>query len=191
MENIKELLLKECDYPLPDKIMESFLEPKSEIFLKRNEILVMGGMINTNIYVVEEGILRYTYMDGTREVTFGFALPGTMLISMHSFYGHQPVFYQIEACCTSKVIKISKQHYDKLVVESHDFARWALKMAHGQLYFYERKNHVINGDAKERFLSLVHNRPEIIKNVSLGIIASYLGITQSYLSRLKKQINIK
>ena len=45
MENIKELLLKECDYPLPDKIMESFLEPKSEIFLKRNEILVMGGMI--------------------------------------------------------------------------------------------------------------------------------------------------
>ena len=59
MENIKELLLKECDYPLPDKIMESFLEPKSEIFLKRNEILVMGGMINTNIYVVEEGILRY------------------------------------------------------------------------------------------------------------------------------------
>ena len=109
MENIKELLLKECDYPLPDKIMESFLEPKSEIFLKRNEILVMGGMINTNIYVVEEGILRYTYMDGTREVTFGFALPGTMLISMHSFYGHQPVFYQIEACCTSKVIKISKQ----------------------------------------------------------------------------------
>lgn len=127
MENIKELLLKECDYPLPDKIMESFLEPKSEIFLKRNEILVMGGMINTNIYVVEEGILRYTYMDGTREVTFGFALPGTMLISMHSFYGHQPVFYQIEACCTSKVIKISKQHYDKLVAESHDFARWALK----------------------------------------------------------------
>ena len=44
MENIKELLLKECDYPLPDKIMESFLEPKSERFLKRNEILVMGGM---------------------------------------------------------------------------------------------------------------------------------------------------
>ena len=35
--------------------MESFLEPKSERFLKRNEILVMGGMINTNIYVVEEG----------------------------------------------------------------------------------------------------------------------------------------
>ena len=127
MENIKELLLKECDYPLPDKIMESFLEPKSEIFLKRNEILVMGGMINTNIYVVEEGILRYTYMDGTREVTFGFALPGTMLISMHSFYGHQPVFYQIEACCTSKVIKISKQHYDKLVAESHDFARCIIR----------------------------------------------------------------
>lgn len=76
MENIKELLLKECDYPLPDKIMESFLEPKSERFLKRNEILVMGGMINTNIYVVEEGILRYTYMDGTREGYLWICLAG-------------------------------------------------------------------------------------------------------------------
>lgn len=62
-------------------------------------------------------------------------------------------------------------------------------MAHGQLYFFEKKDHVINGDAKERFLSLAQNRPEIMEQVPLGIVASYLGITQSYLSRLKKLVN--
>lgn len=188
MEKVETLLLKECGYPLPEKIMEQFLAPKQEILLKRNEILVMSGMVDTNIYVVEDGILRFSYMDGMREVTFGFALPGTMIISMHSFYCHLPVFYQIEACCQSKVIKIPKKHYDAMVAESHDFARWALEMANGQLYFYEKKNHIINGDAKERYLSLVHNRPEILEKVPLGIVASYLGITQSYLSRLKKQL---
>lgn len=191
MERIGTLLLKECNYPLPEEVMERFLAPKQDIDLKRNEILVMSGMVDTNIYVVEDGILRFSYMNGTREVTFGFALPGTMIISMHSFYCHLPVFYQIEACCPSKVIKIPQKHYDTLVAESHDFARWALEMAHGQLYFFEKKNHIINGDAKERFLSLAQNRPEIMEKVPLGIVASYLGITQSYLSRLKKLINQK
>lgn len=189
MEKVEKLLLNECNYPLSEKIMERFLAPREEIPLKKNEILVMSNVIDTNIYVVEDGILRFSYMDGLREVTFGFALPGTMIISMHSFYCHLPVFYQIEACCPSKVVKIPKKHYDTMVTESHDFARWALEMANGQLFFYEKKNHIINGDAKERYLSLVHNRPDILEKVPLKIIASYLGITQSYLSRLKKQIH--
>ena len=50
------------------------------------------------------------------------------------------------------------------------------------------KNSVINGDAKERFLSLVKNRPEIMEKVPLKFVASYLGITQSSLSRLKKAV---
>lgn len=189
MEKVETLLLNECNYPLSEEVMERFLAPRQEILLKKNEILVMTGVVDTNIYVVEEGILRFSYMDGMREVTFGFALPGTMIISMHSFYCHLPVFYQIEACCPSKVVKIPKKHYDDMVAESHEFARWALEMANGQLYFYEKKNHIINGDAKERYLSLAHNRPDILEKVPLGIVASYLGITQSYLSRLKKLIN--
>ena len=86
------------------------------------------------------------------------------------------------------VVRITRQRYDTLTAQSHDFARWALQMAHGQLFFFEMKNSVINGDAKERFLSLVKNRPEIMEKVPLKFVASYLGITQSYLSRLKKAV---
>jgi ribosomal protein L10 len=41
--------------------------------------------------------------------------------------------------------------------------------------------------AKERFLSLIENRPEIMANVPLKVIASYLGVTPTYLSRLRKE----
>ena len=64
-------------------------------------------------------------------------------------------------------------------------------MAYCQLYFYEMKLCVIKGDARERFRSLIQNRPEILEKVPLNAIASYLGITPSYLSRLKKKLRHK
>ncbi len=43
------------------------------------------------------------------------------------------------------------------------------------------------GDAKERFLSLVQNRPEIMENVPMKYIASYIGVTPQYLCKMKRQ----
>lgn len=81
-----------------------------------------------------------------------------MIISMFSYYFHLPTFYQIEACCESTVVRITRQRYDTLTAQSHDFARWALQMAHGQLFFFEMKNSVINGDAQGA-LSLAGEKP--------------------------------
>ena len=110
---------------------------------------------------------------------------------MHSFYAHLPAFYQVEACCKSAVFKIPQSHYEHLVATSHEFAQWALRYAQGQLFFLEKKDSVVNGNAKERYLSLIKKRPEIIQKVPLKYIASYLGITQPYLSYLKKQLQNK
>lgn len=109
MNTVKELLLKECDYPLSGEVMDRFLESAEELHLKRNEILIMSGKVDANIYVVKEGIMRYSYMNGLREVTYAFSLPGTMIISMFSYYFHLPTFYQIEACCESTVVRITRQ----------------------------------------------------------------------------------
>lgn len=53
---------------------------------------------------------------------------------------------------------------------------------------FEKKNSLINGDAPERFKSMLRNRPEIFEKVSKKAIASYLGITQQYLSVLLKKM---
>lgn len=118
MNTVKELLLKECDYPLSGEVMDRFLESAEELHLKRNEILIMSGKVDANIYVVKEGIMRYSYMNGLREVTYAFSLPGTMIISMFSYYFHLPTFYQIEACCESTVVRITRaavRHADSAV----------------------------------------------------------------------------
>ncbi len=83
-------------------------------------------------------------------------------------------------------MKISKAELTRLASESHDFAQWMMFMSLEQLLFHEKKLEVVNGDAKERFLALFKNRPEIIKNVSLKILASYIGVTPEYLSKLRR-----
>ena len=46
MNTVKELLLKECDYPLSGEVMDRFLESAEELHLKRNEILIMSGKVD-------------------------------------------------------------------------------------------------------------------------------------------------
>ena len=187
MENLKRLLDDECSYRLKEEIMNRFLSTMEEIKLQQGDILIANGSLDSNIYIVKEGIMAHTYLSGMKDCCWGFSLPGTMMYSLHPYYFNKPAFYQVVACCDSVVMKQSKEHFDKLIAESHDFARWVLSMAQCQLFFFEKKNSVISGNARERFISLAKNRPEIFQKVPMKIIASYLGITQQYLSNLKKE----
>lgn len=59
--------------------------------------------------------------------------------------------------------------------------------------YFELKNHsisVIADQAKERYLNLLEEKPSIIKNVPLKHIATYLGITDTSLSRIRKEITL-
>lgn len=191
MEKLKDLLAQECSFRLSDEVMDRLLMAAETVDLKKNEILVMGGKLDPNVYILKEGVIRYTYMNGIKEMVFAFALPGSLMMSMHSYYAHQPAFYQLEACCSSVVLKVSQKDYKALIDSSHEFTKWALCYAQCQLFYLEKKDSVINGDAKERFISLIEKRPEIIEKVPLRSIASYLGITQQYLSLLKNQLKKK
>lgn len=191
METLKKLLQDEVIYQLTDELMNEFLKSMTEIHLKSREILISYGQVDDNIYVIKDGIIRYCYFDGDKEKTFGFGTPGSVSIQYHCYYMRQPSFFQLEACGESTVMKISKKEFDSLVARSLDFARWMLTMSSGQLYTNEVKLSLINGMAKERFLSLMQNRPEIIARVPLRIIASYLGVTPSSLSRLKRELKKK
>jgi CRP-like cAMP-binding protein len=186
METLKKLLSEECTYRLPDELMDEFMDSLTEVRLKPNEILIPYGRMDDNVYVVRSGIIRYCYFDGDREKTFSFWTPGNVMLQYHCYYMRQPAFFQLEACGESVVMKISKSEMEGFVARSHEFARWMLSLSLEQLYTNDMKLSLINGEAKERFLSLIQNRPEIMARVPLKVIASYLGITPQYLSQLRK-----
>jgi CRP-like cAMP-binding protein len=190
--DLRVLLNRECDYRMSEETMDRFLGLMTEIQLKDNEPLIRCGKLDTNIYVVKSGIMRHAYLDGLKEAIFAFSTPGTMIISWYSFYRRMPSFLQIESCGTTVVAKIAKSDFDALVEQSPDFARWWMRLLVAQHWCLEMKLDAVNGTtAKERFESLVRNRPEIPERVEARFIASYLGITPSYLSRLKQQFDFE
>ena len=188
MDALKKLLYDECQYKMPDRLLDEFMGAMTEVHLKNNEPLIPYGKVDTNAYVQKSGITRYCYFDGEKEKTYGFAIPGTIMISYHCYYLRQPSYFQLESCGESVVMQVSKKTLDDMVKSSHEFAQWMFSLSLGQLYSNELKYSIINGMAKERFISLVRNRPEIMACVPLKTIASYLGVTPAYLSRLKKNL---
>ena len=190
MDNqLKYLLYEETGgMQMSDGLFDEFIGSMTDIHLKNREVLIPYGKLDTNVYLQKSGITRYCYFDGEKEKTYAFTSPGTLMISYHSHFLRKPSFYQFESCGESIVGKMSKSCLDDMIERSHEFAQWMLRISMGQLYANELKQSVINGMAKERFISLVKNRPEIMARVPIKTIASYLGVTPEYLYRLKKNL---
>jgi CRP-like cAMP-binding protein len=192
METLKKQLNAECSYRMKDETMDKFIALMTEqIELKENEPLIPYGKFDDNVYILRSGITRSIYFDGTKEITYSFALPGTIMISYYPFYVRESSFFQIEACCDSVVMKITKRRFFELIEQSNDFAQWVIWLSMAQLWIYEKKLLIVNGDAQERFESLIKNRPEIIEKVSAKVIASYIGITPQYFSRMKRRCGLE
>lgn len=188
-EPIRDLLRVEGTFRPSDEIIDKFLSCMEEITVRPKERLIDHGSINTNVYCIKSGILRLFHIEDSREITFGFATPGTIILSLHSYYMKQPAFIMAENCKKeAKVLRMDKAQFDRLVEESHEFSRWMLNIAIGQLYSCEHKLFLINGSAKERYLAVVRNRPDIIEAVPSNVIASYLGVTPQYLCHLKSEL---
>ena len=188
MEDFKKRLAEEAEYKLSEETMNMFCSCMEEVHIKKYDYMIKSGDIDNNIYIVKDGIIRRTHEVGDKIMTNSFAIKGSVLMSWHCYYYNQPSYSQFQACCDSVLMKVTKAKFDELIATSHEFAQWALSLAHGTLYYQEFKSRAIKGTVKERYTSLIKGRPEIIQKVPLGFIASYLGITQSHLSRMRNEL---
>lgn len=217
MDKLKKLLALEAKLKIDDSLLDRLLKGGNEIRLSPHETMFDEGDSNPDIYIVKNGIIRGTHLCQNVEVTSGFALPGTIIISFHCYYGNEPSFYRFEACCKSVVIRIPKAHFDSLIEESHEFARWVLSAHQNQLYYYERKNKILSGNARERLVALFDMLSEAeydpyeslvsdnshetnVKNLCCDrwirllsfipsrVIASYIGITEQHFSKIKREL---
>ncbi|MDE6359776.1 MAG: Crp/Fnr family transcriptional regulator, partial [Muribaculaceae bacterium] len=153
-ERLKKLLALEAKERLRDELFDRLLDGGEEVSLLTYEPMIDAGDFNPNIYIVKEGLIRGTYLDRNNEITAGFALPGTLLISFHSYYDGEPSYYRYEACCPTVVVRIPKAYFDSLARESHEFALWVMSAHQNQLYYTEVRHRLLSGDAKKRLLQL-------------------------------------
>lgn len=186
---MKRLLRQEGNFDPSDSILDEFLGSMEEITVRPRERLIDFGKVNSDVYCLKEGIIRLFHYEEGKDITFGFATPGTVILSPHSYYMRQPAFLLAETCkAKATLLRMSKTRFDSMLQDILEFSRWMFNLAMGQLYSCEHKLYLINGTARDRYLSVIRNRPEIIEAVPSKIIASYLGVTPQYLCRLKSEV---
>lgn len=187
-ERLRQLISQECSCIPSDEVLDMLLSRAEELHVRANSPVIPYGKLDDSVYILKSGIVRYCYFDGDKEKIWGFACPGTIMISYNCFYMNAPSFFQLEACKEpAAVLRIPKGEFNWMLESSRDFTRWFLQLQFAQLNAYEMKLSIISGSALDRFKALIENRPEIVRGVQQKHIASYLGVTPAYLSRIKNR----
>lgn len=176
-------------YPLPELSREKIKKHTQEIHFPKNHILLRAEKIEQSIYFIKKGIVRaYTKTDSL-DITFWFGKEGDTIISMSSYVLGQKGYEDIELLENCELFKLNSQELQNLYKQDIHIANWGRKFAEKELIQTEER--FISRQfrtAKERYKELLNYHPELIQRVQLSYIASYLGITQVSLSRIRNDI---
>ena len=160
-----------------------------ELVIAKNEYLVTEGNICRHLYFLEKGALRgYYNLDG-KEITHWFGFAKDFVTSFHSFITQQPAVENIQLLEGSILWSISKDKLNNLFKQFPEIDK-LVRIAY-EKYYIRLEERFVNAQFKtatERYENLLLQTPHIIEKVPLGYIASYLGISQETLSRIRGRL---
>ncbi len=156
--------------------------------IDKNHQLLREDQYATKLYFLESGIVRNYYYHNDKEITSWFYHTNQFFTSWHSFINSEQSFEYIETLNKSTIYSITKENYIKLLEADLAFEKFGRILMQEQLAFidYYFKG-VLFMTAKEKYELLLSYFPDIAQKVNLGHIASFLGITQETLSRLRSR----
>ena len=157
--------------------------------IEKNGYVLKAGTVCNESHFIEKGIIRsYTYdLDGN-EVTTAFYPTNTYSSDLLSFFKRTPAKEYIQAitdCETWYITYEDMQASFHAIPEFREFGR--LNIVNQYSILKERMLSNLQEIAEKRYNDLIHSHPEILQQVPLKYIASYLGIADTSLSRIRKE----
>jgi len=157
---------------------------------KPGEYFLRVGQVSHQVGYIITGVFRFFFYDGDgAEITSVFFKPHQPMTCINSFFEYQPCSGGIQSETHAKIVLISREAWEL----------FAKQIPHWNSAFEKIKNDsflekatfqrfMLNADAKTRYRAFAEQHPEVMGQAALGHIASYLGVTQYSLSRIRKQI---
>jgi CRP-like cAMP-binding protein len=176
---------------LSDSEMEEVAGRFRSKVVKRNDYLLRQGDICKDLVFVKNGCLRLYYMKDDIEVSVWFAFQHTSAIEISSFISGQPSNYFIQAIEESEVLCLPKPELSKLYVTQPKMQEMMRNFwEDAVLHLINRFTALQTDSAEKRYLDLL-GKPDYLEKIPQKYLASFLGITPTSLSRIKKQITKK
>lgn len=172
--------------PLSDKAKNALQTISKTIQLAKGDFLLEEGKVCNNLHFVEQGCLRgYYNLDG-KEVTYWLSTEGMFATSFYSFISRKPSYETIRALEDSSIIAIHFDDLKSLYKDFHEIETLGRLVNERYYLQLEERTYALQFlSAKERYEKMIANNPTWLQRISLGFLASYLGITQETLSRIR------
>ncbi|MDJ1469957.1 Crp/Fnr family transcriptional regulator [Cytophagaceae bacterium DM2B3-1] len=157
----------------------------------KSDFLLKQGQMCHSLSFVCTGLLRtYSLNEGGSEVTTHFGYHDSFVVSFPSFRNQHPSFENIRALTDSQLLVIEYKDVQDLFNHLPKWESIYRKVIEEAYACMEERNYILQMlPAGKRYELLIQNaHPVILQKAQLGYIASYLGITQETLSRIRKRL---
>lgn len=169
--------------------LENILNQYQRIEFAKNDFLIQEDSTANYYYFIESGYVRSYVIDlEGNDISTKFFSASDIVIDWHSYFLKTKCRENMQAITACVAWKITFENFMKLfkIEAFREVGRTRLVNN-----YFELKNHsisIIADPAKERYLNLLKSKPDIVQNVPLKQIATYLGVTDTSLSRIRKEI---
>ncbi|WEK19279.1 MAG: Crp/Fnr family transcriptional regulator [Candidatus Pedobacter colombiensis] len=176
-------------YPLKESHLNQLLDLMERVEVPKNHRIIHAESVEKSLFFIEKGIARAFCEGPENQITFWFGKEGDIVFSYNSYINGLPGYESVEVLEHSVLYEIKTAALATLFQKDVEFANWGRKLAEQELIKTEERLIArLFKTAAERYRELLNNDPALIQRIQLGYIASYLGVTQVTLSRIRAEV---
>lgn len=177
---------------LTDDEIDNLISLSTKRHLEKMDYFVRQGEVCKEVAFILKGSLRSFYIsDKGEEVTYCLLFPNNFITAYSSYITGQSTVENMQAITPVEILVISKEDIDALATKSVNLVYFLKTIAEQQYIELEKRIFQLqNNNALERYENLIKTQPEYVLQIPLQYLASYLGITQRHLSRIRKQFSL-
>jgi len=168
-----------------DEIVDRF----SVLALKKNQLLVDENQVCPYFCFVESGILQHAIVVQAEEKTTYLALRNSVTSSLNSFLNKIPSRKRIKALVDCQLWVIDLENFKDLLMNNQAFHQFYYNLIERQIMLIDDyRIDLLTLSPEERYKKLLATEPKLLQEVPLYYLASFLGISNRHMSRIRKNI---
>lgn len=172
---------------LSTKAQHNIASCTKQIVKKKHDYFLKAGQKVSSYFVIKRGLIRAFFYRNGKEVNTWFGEENQIFCSILPVYTDRPALEYIQFLEDSEIYAISASDLNALYLQYPELNLIGRKIAEEVCVVLEERTISLHTQsALERYGLLIEQQPNVLKRVSLGHIASYLGITQETLSRIRR-----
>ena len=171
--------------------LSQIIDAHQKVEFQKGDFILKQGEQAQSYMIMDEGLMRsFLYDVNGKDITTDFFCDHDIIIEVLSLFQRTPTSENIQALKDSTCWKIDYDVFQELFHSIDGFAEWGrLWMSNSLFQFKQRNLDMVSISAKDRYMRLIQEKPQVVLHAPLKNIASYLGITDTSFSRIRKEIS--